>query len=661
MTTTPRPIHRLISFLWMALVATPLIAATTEARAADFRSWAALGDYERTALAQASSFRMMLPTRDGNRDVAFHPADVFADAYQAEVIDRREVKTPLDRPSVRTFTGSVAPESNQRDFAKLAQLPDGRVAGLLRASGVLYDLRSDPKSANALLWVREISAADVGRLLEGCALSLPATTAASPSLNAAELREIELATEADARFVAQADGADQANARIAVIVNAVNGFYESDLGLTHRIVMQRAWSGRDPYLSKDSETLLSEFQVAFSDHVSATYDVAQLFSGRNFEGRARSQSWLASACGYSRYGVTQARGLADSSIALLVAHQEAHMLAADHDDTGMMATSQVADVTRFSDASRFEIAEYVAGASCLAAVLGQPPVLNPVGPQQIAEGEVLELQLTASDADGDALIFDATPLPPGASISPDGRFVYAAPQDAVGCGRLDAISISLIVTDSGGSQASETVPIQVSDRPTGATPVLSDPDDVIVDAGQVVWIPLVAVDADGDSVSFTASPLPSGAYFDASGLLIWQPGNADAGLHVVSFVASDCAGHTSTQSVAIQVNPVPTPHLTSLAPSSGPDGTFVEITGTGFAGNSLEVSFGTMLASIESVSVTSVVVQAPARCSDVSSVNVVVRRDGIASDNSLTFSYLGAKTGGASCNLGTFSLRSGGR
>ena len=660
MTTTPRPIHRLLSLLWMALVASPLIIAAPQARAADFRSWAALGDYERTALAQASSFRMILPTRDGNRDVAFHPADVLADAYQAEVVDRYRVRTPLDRPDVRTFTGSVAPESGQRDFAKLAQLPDGRLAGLLRASGVLYDLRSDPKSENALLWVREIPAADVGRLLEGCALSLPANLVASgapPSLPAADVREIELATEADARFFAQAGGADQANARIAAIVNAVNGFYESDLGLTHRIVVQRAWSGRDPYTSKNSEKLLSEFRDRFSNDISESYDAAQLFSGRNFEGTALGQSWVASACGSSRYGVNQARGLADSSIALLLAHQAAHTLGADHADAGLMATSQAADVTRFSDTSRSEIADYVSGASCLAPVLAQSPVLDPVGPQQIAEGEVLELQLTASDADGDSLVFDATPLPPGASISPEGRFVYAAPLDAVGCGRLDAISITLLVTDSSGSQASENVPILVSDRPTGATPELADPADVVVDAGQVVWIPLDAADADGDALTFSASSLPSGAYFDASGVFIWQPGNADAGLHVVSFVASDCAEHTSAQTVAIQVNPVPAPHLTSLTPSSGPDGTLVEIVGTGFAGTSVEVSFGTMAASIQAASVTSIVVQAPLRCDDVSSVDVVLRRDGITSDNSLTFTYLGAKTGGETCRLGASSRR----
>ena len=644
----------------------PVAVAAPAEPSGSFQGWAPLGDYERTALEQGSTFRMILPTRQGNLDVAFHPADVIADSYQAEVIDRRGVRSPMDRPAVLTFTGTLASESGQRDFAKLAQLPDGRLAGLVRAAGVLYDLGFDPGDEIALLWIREISAAELTRVLGGCGLATPAdlladaaqASSAPPSADPAGLRVIELATEADARFVARSGDANQANARILSIVNAVNGFYESDLGLTNRVVVQRAWSRRDPYDSKNPEKLLGEFRDRFASDVSTPYDDAELFTGRNLKGRILGRSSLASACGGERYGVNQAHGLADSSIALLLAHQQAHKLGADHAEAGLMASVYAAAAARFDDASRSEIEAFVSAESCFSPLSGQPPTLDPVGPQQVAEGGLLELQLTASDADGDPVVFDAAPLPPGASISSDGRFVYAPPLDTAGCGGSEEISIAFVATDEGGSQASEIVPIRVSDLPTGATPVLEDPEDLVVDAGQVVWMPLVASDADGDSLTFTASALPAGAYLDPSGVLIWQPNNADAGLHTALFEVSDCSGHAASGSISIQVIPVPAPYLISLTPASGVAGTLVEITGEGFAGRSLEVSFGTAAATVRSASVTSLVVQTPPRCEGAASVEVSVRRDGIASDNSLTFTYQGAASSGKACGVGVSSRRS---
>jgi hypothetical protein len=645
------------------------IAAPTEP-SGSFQSWAPLGDYERTALEQASTFRMILPTRQGNLEVAFHPVDVVADSYQAEIIDRRGARTPMDRPAVLTFTGTLASEPGQRDFAKLAQLPDGSLAGLLRVAGVLYDLALDPADEIPLLWIREISAGQLDRVLDGCGLATPgdpiadAAPASSASLAAdpAGLRVIELATEADARFVARSGDADRANARILSIVNAVNGFYESDLGLTNRVVVQRAWSRRDPYRSKNPEKLLSEFRGRFASDVSTPYHDAELFTGRNLKGRTLGWGSRASECRGERYGVNQAHGLSDSAIALQLAHQQAHNLGADHAEAGLMASVYGAVAARFDDASRSEIEAHASAEGCFSSLSGQPPTLDPVGPQQVAEGGLLELQLTARDADGEPVVFDAAPLPPGASISSDGRFAYAPPLDTAGCGGSEEISIAFVASDEGGSQASEIVPIRISDLPMGATPVLEESDDLVVDAGQVVWLPLVASDADGDSLTFTASALPAGAYFDPSGLLIWQPDNTNAGLHTVGFEVSDCTGRSAAQSVSIQVNPVPAPHLISLTPSSGVAGTLVEITGTGFAGRSLEVSFGASPATVQSAGVTRLVVQAPPRCDGDASVAVSVRRDGIASDNSLTFTYQGAASSGNACGVEVSSrLRDSGR
>jgi hypothetical protein len=342
------------------------------------------------------------------------------------------------------------------DFAKLTQLPGGRVSGLLRVAGVLYDLASEPGRGEFLLTIREITPEELAAVLRGCGLEssaerlgeaafAPGEPAAASASTA--LRETELGTEADALFVAQAGGSAEANARILSIVNAVNGIYEADLALTNRVVVQRAWSGRDPYSSSDSATLLGEFRSEFSAAVGTPYDDAQLFSGRDFESNVIGRAWVASSCGSYRYGVNQGLGLADSAIRVLVAHEEGHNLGADHSDSGIMAPTLDPDASWFSDPSRAQIAAYTATVSCLEAIAsGAPPVLVPVGPQSVVEGGVLDLQLVASDPEGGPIVFGATPLLPGAQISADGRFVYAPPFTAAGCGGSKIVPVDLFAS-----------------------------------------------------------------------------------------------------------------------------------------------------------------------------------------------------------------------
>jgi hypothetical protein len=649
----------LCAALLSSAIAAPAAAAPFQplAGTASFQGWAPLGDYERAALREGSAFRITLPTKSGNLDVAFQPRGVEAAGYHAERLDARGRSYGQGRPSVSAWTGSVAGE-NARDFAKLAYRPKhgGAVSGLLRADGVLYDLSAELARGDLLLVVREITPAELGALLEGCgvtadealaALAGDGSSGAEPGTAAAgALREIEFGSEADAPFVAQNGSVDAANSKILSIVNAVNGIYETDLGLTNRVVVQRAWSGSDPYTSSDSGTLLSEFRSNFGANVATVYDDAQLFSGRDFESSVVGRAWISATCGSYRYGVNQYYQQSESLMRLIVAHEEGHNLGGNHTTDGIMAPTINSSVTWFSDVSKTEIGNYVASVGCLASVTsGGPPSLDPVGPQSIAEGATLSLQLTASDPDGDALSFGATPLPVGASITTQGLFSYLPPANVAGCGGAKGVSVEFFVTDTGGNRASEIVPISVLDQPTGAVPVLLDPADRTVNAGQLVSIQLSASDADGDTLSYSGA-LPAGATLSAAGLFSWTPTNAAAGTTVVSFTATDCTGRSASQSVSITVNPVLPPHLASLSPASGASGATVTLTGVRFAGNSVAVYFGSKAATISSTTDTTLVVKAPRQAKGVTAVGVSVTRDGLASDNALNFTYTSSTSGG---------------
>jgi hypothetical protein len=630
------------------------------AEAARFQGWTPLSEYVSAGLGEGGTFRLTLPTRAGNLEVAFHPSTVHGARYHGEEV-ARGARRGRGLPQVRTFAGSVTREGHEAaaprrggDFARLALEPGGRVSGLLRVDGVLYDLAADAAAGDLVLQVRELTPEELGETLAACGAQVDAALAAAAEAGTAEpgsgpvseaagtLREIELGTEADAPFVAQTGGVAAANAKILSIVNSINGIYEFDLGLTNRVVFQRGWNGSDPYTSSDSGVLLNEFRSRFLADVASATDDAQLFSGRDFDGSTVGRAFVSATCGGYRFGVNQYYQQNDSLTRLIVAHEMGHNLGGSHASDGIMASSINPNVTWFSSTSKSEIGSYVGRVACLAEVdAGGPPQLQPIGPQSVPENQTLALQLEASDPDGDPLHWSALPLPAGASLSADGAFSWRPALATVGCGGFVDRSITFSATDPDGNRASETVVISVLDAPSGAAPVLSDPADRSVAAGQALSIPLSASDADGDSVSFSATGLPGGASLSPAGQFSWTPQPAQVGTHSIGFTATDCTGRSASQSVSIEVA-TSAPVLGALSAASGSKGDLLTLTGQNLAGKKVRVWFGPNKAKAREVTATNLVVKVPKKSKQVlgNQVAVTVVRDGIPSVNALSFTWL---------------------
>ncbi|RJP80302.1 MAG: hypothetical protein C4522_08295, partial [Desulfobacteraceae bacterium] len=57
--------------------------------------------------------------------------------------------------------------------------------------------------------------------------------------------------------------------------------------------------------------------------------------------------------------------------------------------------------------------------------INRPPVLNEIGDQSVRKNKILNFTLSATDPDGDDLVYSATALPPGAFLNPaTGTFVW---------------------------------------------------------------------------------------------------------------------------------------------------------------------------------------------------------------------------------------------
>ncbi len=186
----------------------------------------------------------------------------------------------------------------------------------------------------------------------------------------------------------------------------------------------------------------------------------------------------------------------------------------------------------------------------------QLPVLNPIGPQAVAEGVQLLFTVTATDPDGTTPVFSATPLPTGAVFTDNGD----------GTGSFDwtptftdagVYNVTFSINDGSGP-ISEIVTITVNDA-GNQLPVLAAIGVQAIDENVQLLFNLSATDNDGTTPSFTATGLPVGVSFidnaDGTATFDWTPTFTDAGIYNVTFFANDGVGSDS-ELVVITVNEV---------------------------------------------------------------------------------------------------------
>jgi hypothetical protein len=177
--------------------------------------------------------------------------------------------------------------------------------------------------------------------------------------------------------------------------------------------------------------------------------------------------------------------------------------------------------------------------------VNRAPVLNPIGDKTVDEGQTLTFTISASDLDDDPLTYSASNLPGGASFDPATKtFSWTSSYDQVGT----YPNVHFEVSD-GHLTDFEDITITVND------PVLNPIGDKTVDEGQTLTFTISASDLDDDSLTYSASNLPSGASFNpATKTFSWTPNYNQAETYPnVHFEVSD--GHlTDFEDITITVN-----------------------------------------------------------------------------------------------------------
>lgn len=158
------------------------------------------------------------------------------------------------------------------------------------------------------------------------------------------------------------------------------------------------------------------------------------------------------------------------------------------------------------------------------------PALAQIGNRQVQAGVELTIDVNATDPDQDPLVYSMSDLP-GASISAEtGVFHWTPTAEQIGVHQ-----VTFAVSD-GQTEVSQVVAITV--QRSNAPPVLNPVGDRTVSANQLLTFSLSATDPDGDTISFAANALPSGANLVGQ-TFTWTPADTQTGTYNVSFVASD--------------------------------------------------------------------------------------------------------------------------
>ncbi|HND51734.1 MAG TPA: putative Ig domain-containing protein, partial [Pirellulaceae bacterium] len=180
------------------------------------------------------------------------------------------------------------------------------------------------------------------------------------------------------------------------------------------------------------------------------------------------------------------------------------------------------------------------------------PTLQNPGVRILREGDAVRMQLHATDPNGDAVTFSASPLPPGATLHPlTGDFEWTPEFDSAGRyeitftaksgGKTDSQTAQFVVLNANG--APEFDPVERWRSFEGQEIVFRvfahDPDNPTFVAPSRIEGELV-YPTTTPTVALTAGLLPDGATFDAeSGLFRWTPDYLQAGEYQVSFTATD--------------------------------------------------------------------------------------------------------------------------
>jgi hypothetical protein len=167
------------------------------------------------------------------------------------------------------------------------------------------------------------------------------------------------------------------------------------------------------------------------------------------------------------------------------------------------------------------------------------PVVT-VANQSSHEGDVIALQVTGTDPDGDALTYTATGLPSGLAMSASGLI-----GGTLGYTTAGTYQVTVTALDTKGARTSAAFTWTVAD--VDRAPTLSAISDQTNNEGDAVSFQLPAQDPDGDTLTYAANGMPWPLVVNSTtGLISGTLSSSSAGTYTVTVTVTDPGGLSAT-------------------------------------------------------------------------------------------------------------------
>ena len=153
--------------------------------------------------------------------------------------------------------------------------------------------------------------------------------------------------------------------------------------------------------------------------------------------------------------------------------------------------------------------------------INNAPSILPVSDKFNTVGDVVSLQMNAADLDlEDTLSYSAANLPAGLSIDPSSGLISGV--IAAGADASSPYTVLVTVTDNGSPQESANTSFAWTvnaEGPSNNAPTLTPIASQTNTVADSVSLQVIANDADGDALSYSAPNLPDGLSISSSGLI----------------------------------------------------------------------------------------------------------------------------------------------
>jgi len=220
--------------------------------------------------------------------------------------------------------------------------------------------------------------------------------------------------------------------------------------------------------------------------------------------------------------------------------------------TGTFTGSVTATAGGETDVEEFQVTVNASGTN-LAPTVTAPAVWT------LVEGQTINLVVTASDANGDAITsLTATGLPSGATFTSNASHTSGTLTWTPTTSQAGAYDVTFTAANALTGSASTHFVVLESGQGNNNCPTITAPTSITVNEGTAVNLSVVVADADNNNTTITASNLPTGATFtdnnNNTGTFTWTPSNTQSGTFVVTFAVNDNAGCVQMVTTVINVS-----------------------------------------------------------------------------------------------------------